>query len=260
MTTLTRKRALLPFLRHPVRQTVVYSFIAHTSPGRSRVFAIRKGYPDRLEAVTTLGAADLHLTEEFVGGLNSFMADRDDAVLQAVLDRVPGPVAMAARQYLKENCAPELGAFTECGPVEVVREAVYFSRIDHELEEYLDGAYMIGLGIRMSNELSSDGDIGWVLQLRSDEVSVPASSEPRTWALPAGVPLLRTWTSEQPLAGLGPVRGALEVAEAASAEGCWVRVHTLLHSNRDVDFEGNGTSEFVVDVFDARIPSSELEE
>ncbi|MCX5340322.1 hypothetical protein [Streptomyces atratus] len=261
MTVLTRKRVLLPFLGHSVRQTVVYSFIAHTSPGRSRVFALRKDSGDRLEAVTTLGASDLHLTEEFVGGLNTFLADRDDAVLQAVLDRVPGPVAMAARQYLKENCASsELGALSGYGPVEVVREAVYFSRIDDELEEYLEGAYMIGLGIRMSNERSSDGDIGWVLQLRSDEVSVPASSEPRTWALPAEAQLLRTWTSEQPLAGLGPVRGALEVAEAASAEGRWVRVHTLLHSDLDVDFEGSGTSEFVVDVFDASIPPSELGE
>ncbi|MFE2846759.1 hypothetical protein ACFXKS_25005 [Streptomyces scopuliridis] len=254
MTALTRERVLLPFLRHSVRKTVVYSFIAHTSPGRSRVFALRKDPCDRLEAVTTLGGSDLHLTEELVGGLNSFLADRDDAVLQAVLDRVPGPVAMAAQQYLKENCASERGAFTGYGPIDVVREAVYFSRIDDELKEYLDGAYMIGLGIRMSNERSSDGDIAWVVQLRSDEVSVPASAEPRTWALPAEPQLLRTWTSEQPLAGIGPVRSALDVAEAASAEGRWVRVHTLLHSNLDVDFEGNGASEFVVDVFDAPIP------
>jgi hypothetical protein len=165
---------------------------------------------------------------------------------------------MAARQYLKENCATEPGSFTGYGPVDVVREAVFFGGIDGDLEEYLDGAYMIGLGIRMSNERSSDGDVGWVLQLLSDEVSVPASAEPRTWALPAGAQLLRTWTSEQPLAGLGPVRGALDVAAAASAEGRWVRVHSLLHSDLDVEFEGNGTSEFVVDVFDAPIPPSDF--
>ncbi|MFE4216972.1 hypothetical protein [Streptomyces sp. NPDC056844] len=214
-----------------------------------------------MEAVTTLGAGDLHLTEEFVASLNVFLADRDDAALQAVLDRVPGPVAMAARQYLKENCsAPELGAFNGYGPVDVVRGAVYFGGIDDELEDYLDGAYMIGLGIRMSNERGNDGDIGWVLQLLSDEVTVPASAEPRTWALPAEAQLLRTWTSEQPLAGLGPVRGALEVAEAASAEGRWVRIHTLLHSDLDVEFEGSGSSEFIVDVFGAPIPPSEFGE
>ncbi|WP_143658457.1 Maf-like protein [Embleya scabrispora] len=207
-----------------------------------------------MEAVTTLGAGDLHLTEELVDALNSFLADRDDTALQAMLDRVPKPVCMAARQYLKDKCAPKVGAFTECGPIDIVRTAVYFSRLDDEIEDYLDGAYMIGLGIRMSNERDSDGDIGWVIQLRSDEVTVPANAEPRTWALPTEVKLLETWTSKQPLDDLGPVRGALKVAGAASAEGRRVRVHTLLHSDRDVDFEGNGTSEFVVDVFDAPIP------
>jgi hypothetical protein len=200
------------------------------------------------------------MTDEFVVALNGFLADRDDATLQKVLDRVPGPVAMAARQYLKENCAWEAGAFTELGPVEIVREAVYFSQADDELSDYLEGAYAIGLGIRMWNERGSGGGVEWVVQLRSDEVSVPASSEPRTWSLPSRVKLLRTWTSEQPLVGLGPVRGALGVAEAESAEGRQVRIHTLLRSDRDVDFEGNGTSEFVVDVFDAPIPLSPVEE
>ncbi|GHH05013.1 hypothetical protein [Streptomyces rubradiris] len=239
---------------------MVYSFIAHTSPARSRVFALVKEPHEQLEAVTALGAEDLHLTEELVGGLNSYLADRDDAALQAVLDRVPKAVSMAARQYLKERCAPELGAFTGYGPVDIVREAVYFHRLDDELREFLDGAYMIGLGIRMWNERRGDGDVNWVVQLRSDEVSVPASAEPRTWALPAGTRLVNTWTSQEPLGNLGPVRGALVVAEAASAEGRRVRIHTLLRSDRDVDFEGNGTSEFVVDVFDAPIPMEDLGE
>ncbi|GLF96979.1 hypothetical protein [Streptomyces yaizuensis] len=239
---------------------MIYSFIAHTSPGRSRVFALVKDDPDRLEAVTALGAGDLHLAEELVGGLNNFLADRDDTVLQAVLDRLPNPVRMAAQQYLKNKCKPEPGSFTGYGPIDIVREAVYFRRLDDELEEYLDSAYMIGLGIRMSNELRRAGGITWVVQLRSDEVSVPLSAEPRTWALPAKAQLLKTWTSQQPLARLGPVRGALDVARAASAEGRWVRVHTLLHSSSDVDFEGSGTSEFVVDVFDASIPLEDTEE
>ncbi|MFI6581819.1 hypothetical protein [Embleya sp. NPDC050493] len=239
---------------------MVYSFIAHTSPSRSRVFALIKDPHDRLEAVTTLGAGDLHLTEDLVGALNSYLADRDDTALQAMLDRVPRPVCMAAQKYLKDNCPLEVGAFTEYGPIDIVRTAVYFSRLDDEIEDYLEGAYMIGLGIRMSNERNNDGEIGWVIQLRNDEVSVPASAEPRTWALPEEVKLLETWTSQQPLADLGPVRGALGVADAESAKGHWVRVHTLLHSNRDVDFEGSGTSEFVVDVFDAPIPLRSSEE
>ncbi|MFJ8431973.1 hypothetical protein ACIQ9P_11820 [Kitasatospora sp. NPDC094019] len=239
---------------------MVHSFIAHTSPGRCRVFALVKDPDDRLEVVTTLGAGDLHLSGELISALNDFLSDRDNAALQTVLDRAPSPVRMAVQQFLKDKCAPEAGTFTTYGPIDIVRHAVYFSRIDEELEDYLEGAYMIGLGIRMSNERGTDGDVGWVIQLLSDEVSVPASDEPRTWALPTEVKLLNTWTSKQPLAGLGPVRSALKAAAGASAEGHWVRIHTLLHSDRDEDFEGSGTSEFVVDVFDAPIPLQELDE
>ena len=124
---------------------------------------------------------------------------------------------MAAQQYLKSESAPVLGAFTGFGPVDVVREAVYFRGIDDELEEHLEGAYMIGLGVRISNERSTDGDVWWVLQLLSDEVSVPASAEPRTWELPTEVKLLQTWTSTRRSEGSGPVRGALNVAEAATS-------------------------------------------
>jgi hypothetical protein len=45
---------------------MIHSFIAHTSPGRSRVFALVRRPGDELEAVTTLGAGDLHLTGELV--------------------------------------------------------------------------------------------------------------------------------------------------------------------------------------------------
>ncbi|MEU1621740.1 hypothetical protein ABZ479_31140 [Streptomyces sp. NPDC005722] len=239
---------------------MIHSFIAYTSPGRSRVFGLVRGPRDELEAVVTLGAGDPDLTEELVAALNCFLADRDETALGVVLDRVPKPVRMAAQQYLKDKCAPVLGAFTGFGPIEVVRPAVYFRGIDDELEEYLEGAYTIGLGIRMSNERGSGGVVEWVIQLLSDEVSVPASAEPRTWALPAEAKPLKTWTSKRLAGAIGPVRSALNVAENASAEGRWVRIHTLLHSDRDVDFEGNGSSEFVVDVFDAPIPLQRLDE
>ncbi|RGD57600.1 hypothetical protein DR950_07180 [Kitasatospora xanthocidica] len=241
---------------------MINSFIAHTSPGRSRVFALRKEPRDydRLEAVTTLGGDDLRHTDQLVGSLNNYLADRDDTALQVVLDYLPKAVQMATKQYLKEKCPPQMGAFTSFGPIKIVRHAVYFRRIDDELEDYLEGAYSIGLGIRMSNERRSDGGVDWVVQLRDDEVSVPASAQPRSWELPAEVELLETWTSEEPHPGLGPVRAALGVAASASAEGSWVRVHTLLHSDLDVDYEGNGTSEFVVDVFDASIPKQNPED
>ncbi|MFJ6776547.1 hypothetical protein ACIQOV_37270 [Kitasatospora sp. NPDC091257] len=187
------------------------------------------------------------------------MADRDDVALQAVLDSLPKAVQMATRRYLKDECPPEMRAFSSFGPIEIVREAVHFSRIDDELEDHLEGAYAIGLGIRMSNERGSEGNVDWVVQLRNDEVSVPASAEPRSWELLAGVDLLNTWTSKEPHPGLTLVRAGLGVAAGASAEGRWVRVHTLLHSHRDVDYEGSGTSEFVVDVVDAPIPQQDPE-
>lgn len=239
---------------------MIHSFIAHKSPGRSRVFALVKDPHERLEAVTTLGIADVELTDDLVSALNCYLADRDDDPLQETLDRVPKAVCMASRQYLNNAAQPELGAFTGFGPIEVVRSAVYFTEIDEELEEYLQGAYTIGLGIRMRNELRSDGVVEWVVQLLNDEVSVAASAEPRTWALPPELKLLATWTSLHLTTGIGPVRSALNVANAASTKGQMVRVHTLLHSHRDIDFEGSGTSEFVVDVFDAAVPIQELEE
>ncbi|MEU1006378.1 hypothetical protein [Streptomyces tibetensis] len=224
------------------------------------MFALVRGPRDELEAVTTLGADDLHLTGEVVDALNCFLADRDETALDSVLDCLPKPVRMGVQQYLRTKCTSTLGAFTEVGPVEVVRPAVYFGKADDELEEYLESAYMIGLGIRMSNERSSGGRVDWVVQLLSDEVSVPASAEPRTWALPADTKLLHTWTSQQLTTGIGPVRSALNEAQNASAQGRWVRIHTLLHSYRDVDYEGRGTSEFTVDVFDAPIPSHPTDE
>jgi hypothetical protein len=243
-----------------MRQAMVHSFTAHTSPGRSRVFALVKDSYDQLEAVTTLGADDLHLTTELVDALNCFLYDRDEVALNSLLEVFPKPVRMAVQQYVKNKCAPVMGAFNECGPIDVVRGAVYFSGGSDDLEEYLDGAYMIGLGVRVSNQRSEDGDVGWVLQLLSDEVSVPASAEPRAWELPSDVKLLQTWTSAQLLEVRGPVSSALSVAEAASSQGQWVRIHTLLHSDLDVDFEGSGSSEFVVDIFDAPIPLDDLDE
>ncbi|MFC1442365.1 hypothetical protein ABUW04_29340 [Streptacidiphilus sp. N1-10] len=224
------------------------------------MYALVKDPHERLEAVTTLGAADAELTDELVGALNCFLADHDSNSLAEVLEQVPNAVRMAARQYLSNVPQPEVGALTEFGPVEVVRSAVYFSSNDEELEEYIQGAYMIGLGIRMQNERGVDGSVGWMLQLLSDEVTVPASSEPRTWSLPAEVKLLETWTSLRLTTGLGPVRSALGVAGTASDQGRMVRIHTLLHSDRDIDYEGSGTSEFVVDIFEAEIPLEEPDE
>lgn len=235
---------------------MIRKFVAHTSPGKSRIFALADGSPDYLEAVTSLGADDLHLTDKLVLELNDFLATRDEAELAAVLDALPNPVRMAINQFLKDRCAPAPGAFNLYGPLDVVREA-YFGSVDDELEQYVSGAYMIGLGIRMTNERGEDGDVGWAIQLRSDEVMLPASAEKRAWALPEGVKLQRTWTDAE--ATRNVVREALTVADTAADKGQWVRVHTLFQSSSE-DLEGAGGSSFVVDVFDAPIPLDEDDE
>jgi hypothetical protein len=234
---------------------VIRKFIAHTSPGKSRIFALASGTPDYLEAVTSLGADGLHLTDRLVIELNGFLATRDESELGSVLEAVPNPVRMAVNQFLKDRCVPQPGAFNLYGPLEVVRE-VYFLSADDEFEEYVSGAYMIGLGIRITNEQREGGRVGWVIQLLSDEVMLPASAELRGWALPDGVKVLRTWTGAE--AERDVVREALAVAAEAGANGQWARVHTVYQSD-DEDLESSGGSTFVVDVFDAPIPLDEDE-
>ncbi len=130
---------------------------------------------------------------------------------------------MAVQQFLAIRCPRELGAFNIYGPHEIVREAG-FGEVDEELEEYVRGALMIGLGIRMTNDRDPDGGVGWGIQLRSDDV----------------------------------VRGALAVADAAARAGQWARVHTVYLSD-DEEVESSGGSRLVIDVFDAPIPLDEDE-
>lgn len=229
---------------------MIRSFIAHTSPGKSRIFALADGTPERLKAVTSLGADDLHLADELVTELNDYLAARDEAKLESVLEQLPNPVRIAARQFLADQCAPQLGAFNIYGPLEVVREA-YFGPVGDELEAYVSGAFTIGLGIRLTNERRASGRVGWAIQLRSDEAMLPAGAETRAWALPEGVNLVRTWIGEE--AEPNVVREALAVADTAAENGQWARAHTVFQSD-DENLEGSGGSMFVVDVFDAPIP------
>lgn len=235
---------------------MIRKFIAHTSPGKSRIFALADGSPDCLEAVTSLGAEDLHLTDKLVLELNDFLATRNEAELAAVLDALPNPVRMAVNQFLAGRCAPQPGAFNLYGPLEVVREA-YFGGVDDEFEEYVSGAYMIGLGIRITNEQREDGRVSWTIQLLSDEVMLPASAELRGWALPEAVKVARTWIGAE--AERNVVHEALALADAAGRTGQWVRVHTVYQSD-DEDLESSGGSTFVVDVFDAPIPLDDDDE
>ncbi|MGN9911634.1 hypothetical protein ACTMTJ_29160 [Phytohabitans sp. LJ34] len=173
-----------------------------------------------------------------------------------MLDRLPDAVRIAVRSFVRERCAFELGAFTGYGPIDEIR-LCYFSHADEEFIQYLDAAYVIGLGIRATNELGSAGDVSWEVQLLSDEVFVPAAAESRTWTLPQ-TPVLRTWTSEE--AVRDPVVSAVAVARKASDDGYWVRLHTLAKGDGEVEMDSTSTSTFVVDVFDAPIPRSAHDE
>ena len=237
---------------------MIYQFVAHKSPGKSRIYALARDPEECLEAVTSLGAGDLHLTDDLVTELNTYLVVRDEAALAAVLERAPGPVRMAVERFVREKCAPELVVSGGHGPDSFLREA-YFAGPDNELEEYLKGAYMIGLGIRMTNEIDSTGEVGWTVELYKDEVFVPASSEPRTWALPEGVGVRETWTSLRGTGG-SPVRAALDVARKATNDGYWFRLHTILQGDGDKEIDCISTSEFVVDIFDTPIPLDESDD
>lgn len=236
---------------------MVYQFLAHKTSSKSRVFALVRDADDRLEAVTALGAADMAVTDDLVAALNTYLAARDEAPLRMVLDRLPDAVRIAVQNFVRDRCPFELNAFTSYGPVDSIRTC-YFSRPDDEFVDYLDAAYTIGLGLRVTNELTDTGNVDWEVEVLNDEVFVPVSAEPRTWPLPNGVPVRRTWTSRDS-AGGNPTIDAVTVAKQASDDGHWVRLHTLMRGDGDTETSGGATSEFVVDVFDAPIPAEARE-
>ncbi|WP_435107184.1 hypothetical protein [Nocardiopsis synnemataformans] len=231
-------------------------FVAHHTPTKARIFALTIDGDHRLRAVTTLSADQTLITEELVDALNLRLFEGREDDVNGVLERLPAPVQTAVRRCLHDVGKPDPHGYTDMGPISVVRQ-LYFSDNPEELVEFLDAAYMMGFGIRVSNEVRSDGDIGWSFEMRSEEAFVPASAEPRSWPLPEGMRTIRAWTSREPTGG-HPARAALAIADQASRQGKYVRIHTFAHGSSD-DPEGTLTSEFAVDVFDAPIPPEEEE-
>lgn len=229
----------------------MYEFLAHRTPSRSRVFARVRPTDDHLEAVTTLGAADAPVTGDLIAALNTYLATREEKPLRTVLEHVPDAVRIAVQSFVRERCAFELGAFTSEGPIDVIR-LCYFRQADHELVHYLDSAYVIGLGVRISNQRDRAGDVDWEVELRSDEAFAPAGADLRTWPLPDGVPVLRTWTSQESAGN--PITNAVAVAKKASDGGHWVRLHSVARGDGESEMNSATTSEVVVDVLDAAIP------
>ncbi len=221
----------------------VREFLAHKTPGRSRVFAIDSDQPQFLEAVTSLGADDLHRTDDLLDGLNFFLITRDEEDLGKLLADFPEAVRIGVRDFVANRCpAPPPGAFGELGPIEQV-QVFYVDGVD--VERFVQAAFLVGLGVRLSNEAGGD-ETGWHFELLSGEAFVQLGEDPRTWELPEGTPLLSTWSSR--FAKGDPVSAAVELALEASADGHWVRLHT---------FEIDGVSEVRVDVFDVPPPVME---
>lgn len=223
----------------------IREFLAHTTPGKSRVFAIDTDEPQALEAVTSLGADDLHRTDSLLDGLNVYLITRDETDLLERLADFPDAVRIGVRDFLTLRCPapPPPGAFGEFGPVERVR-LMYLDGDD--IEEFVRAAYLLGLGVRLGNEADSRGRVGWELELLTEEPVVAPGTEARAWALPDSAPLSFTWISK--FAKGDVVTNAVEVALEASAQGSWVRLHT---------FDHDGSSEVRVDVFDVPPPAVE---
>lgn len=242
---------------------MVNEFLVHKSAGKARVFALVSGDGRRLEAVTTVAGADAALADDLVAALNTFMANRQDGTLEKVLTKLPDAVTMAVRNFVRDQCPFDLGAYAGYGFNDIVRSHVIFGPLDglrliQEFHDYLESAYMIGLGIRFSNAIDDHDRVTWHVELRAEEVFVPSSGQPRTWQLPEGAPVLETWSSARRLES-GPAEDAVEFALKASDEGRWVRVHTFMHGSGETEL-GTSTSEWVVDVFDAPIPLEPADE
>lgn len=229
---------------------MVYQFIAHKTPGKGRIFALVKSPEERLEAVTTLAAGDVHLVDDLVDGLNTFLYERKEGELNAILAEAPDAVSMAVRRFIRDHCSHDLGEFSEYGPIDTITQFV-FTGLDAEFEEVFDAATTIGLGTRLENYLAKDGVPHWWLTLRSDQAYVPIGNELRTWTLPEAVRVASTWTS---VGAQGSQTDALHLAVKASDEGRRVRVHSLWRVTHGTPARGGATTEFVVDVFDAPIP------
>lgn len=232
-------------------------FIAHQTPAKARVFALTNVSDYALQAVTTLSGDHTRFTAELVDALNLRIFEKQVEGLNGVLERLPGPVQTSIRRFFDDVGAPDPYSYTEMGPIKVVRE-FYFGDRSKELLDFLEAAYMIGLGVRISNEIDGDGDIGWNFELRSEEAFVPAGADPRSWPLPGGRRSIRAWTSREPTGG-DPARAALTIAREASKQNKYVRVHTFACGISD-DPSDMITSEIAVDVFDAPIPLMEGED
>ncbi|HWO60179.1 MAG TPA: hypothetical protein VNO31_09120 [Umezawaea sp.] len=228
----------------------VRRFLAHKNSGKSRLFAVRH---DTLEAVTTLGVGDVERTDDIVRALDVYLSVRDEVALEEALRGLPDAVLLAIRGYLRSRATPEPGTFGPNGLVEVVRRA-RFPLESGTIEQYLSGAYVIGLGIRVENLVDDRDRHRWAVVLLNGMPFVPMGGEARAWRLPDGSRVEAEW-----IKGDAPGRqvpAALTAARKAAAAGRRVRIHTYLQGDGKHWLDGAMTTSAVVDVFNEPPPTN----
>lgn len=215
-------------------------FAAHQTQGKSRIFAIDHVNQARLEVVTTLDGADAVHTDRLIDALDALVNERAEEPLAEVLAVFPQAVQLGVRDYAqRRRHAPKPGTYSEAyGRLSVLR--VIYTTSRHDLYDLMSAAYLIGLGIRTTNERPLDGNMGWELNLLTAEPYFDSTDELRRWSESLGYPLLSTWISDN-----RPVEEGLDIALKASRDGHLVRLHSC---------ELPGESKIVVDVYDAPIP------
>lgn len=223
-------------------------FLVQSSPRRHRILLLGAG--GSVSAVATLDPADAD-GDLVVEELNQALFTGRREQLDKTLGALPSAVALSCRQALSTVPGPApFGLDPWDGePVYGLRR-VYITEVD-ELVQYAEAARMLDFGLLASNYRQHDGELGWEVSLLSETPHVPASAEPRAWALPEDVPLLAT---HQPR----PAK-LLEALEDVADDGKRIHLHWIWQSESD-DLEDTSTAEWILDVFDCPPPLEENED
>jgi hypothetical protein len=224
----------------------IRQFVAHREAAGSRLFAVDRDGADRLEAVAVLGSADVERTDELVGALDLYLSMRDESALENSLRGLPDAVVLPIREFLRSRCPREPGTFGPWGFLTQVRRS-YLAARPRTVEEYLSGAFVVGLGIRAEKAVDEHDVARWDVVLLSGLPFVPRGGGGRAWPPPDGSRVDSTW-----IRGTAPgqqIPAALAVAEEAAALGKRVRVHTYQQGDGEHWLDGAMSTEVVVDVF-----------
>lgn len=226
-------------------------FLLHKAPSKHRIFAlVLDGGTEELEAVATLHKDDLHLSSELLGAMMTTLGTGDPTPVEETLESLPEAVAAGVRQYLPSDHAPEPGSRRYSGALNSSLNKIFVpdepSDFDRgQISALLEAAWTIPVAVRADNMITEEGGLYWRVHFFQEVPFIEDSEqEPRSWALPDGVPLNRTLINDD----LDEVWD--HVVQAAD-EGKWVRIHLSEH---DPDDEGIGDNVWLVDIFDAPPP------